>query len=636
MVESARARVSDGEGGGEEGRRRWEVLRGQGRRERGLWEEACSLLQPSEDGSVCVRTDGLLLPARFPHAHRHPSLQSPPPGISPEKAVDRPAGHLIRALLKNVKSEIPTEERAEKIMYARLLALASAAISKNEIHDSIELFKEPNNQTSTWRSCSDQGNQIPQGNLLKYFECFFGCILDKCCMKESQHMLLFIPCMHFAVVVGRTRTRSGYILVSANGGLNQQRVAVCNAVAVAALLNAYLVIPNFLYSSVWKDTSQFGDIYHEDFFMNYLKNDVDIVKELPSHLQSLDIEAIGSLITDNDIRKESTPEYFLRVVFPLLLKNGVVHFYGFGNRLSFDPLPLDLQKLRCKCNFHALKYVPRIQEIGSLLVRRIRKYNSSLNMLDEHLLGKHMPHAPVRRNDTSTSPVKYLAMHMRFEMDMVAYSLCDFDGGEKERKELQAYREVHFPTLTMQIKNNNSLSPEESRSLGKCPLTPEEAAIMLTALGYSSRTYIYLAGSRIYGGRSRMLSFTRLYPNVITKEDVLTPSELAPFKNFSSQLAALDFIACAAADVFAMTDSGSQLSSLVNGYRIYHGRDHAPTIRPNKKRFARILSENRTIQWHDFGERVRKMVQENQRIIARRKGRSIYRLPRTPGCMCKY
>lgn len=102
------------------------------------------------------------------------------------------------------------------------------------------------------------------------------------------------------------------------------------------------------------------------------------------------------------------------------------------------------------------------------------------------------------------------------------------------------------------------------------------------------------------------------------------------------QLAALDFIACATADVFAMTDSGSQLSSLVNGYRIYHGQDQAPTIRPNKKRFARILSENRTIQWHDFRERVRKMVQENQRIIARRKGRSIYRLPRTPGCMCKY
>lgn len=78
MVEAARARggltVSDGEGGGEEGWRCWEVLRGEGRRERGLWEEACSLLQPSEDGSVCVRTDGFRLPARFLYAHRHPSL----------------------------------------------------------------------------------------------------------------------------------------------------------------------------------------------------------------------------------------------------------------------------------------------------------------------------------------------------------------------------------------------------------------------------------------------------------------------------------------------------------------------------------------------------------------------------------
>lgn len=32
--------------------------------------------------------------------------------------------------MKNVKSEIPAEERAEKIMHARLLALASAAVSK--------------------------------------------------------------------------------------------------------------------------------------------------------------------------------------------------------------------------------------------------------------------------------------------------------------------------------------------------------------------------------------------------------------------------------------------------------------------------------------------------------------------------
>ncbi|KAH9756881.1 O-fucosyltransferase 11 [Citrus sinensis] len=46
---------------------------------------------------------------------------------------------------------------------------------------------------------------------------------------------------------------SGFLIVEANGGLNQQRSAICNAVAVAGLLNAILVIPRFEFNSVWKD-----------------------------------------------------------------------------------------------------------------------------------------------------------------------------------------------------------------------------------------------------------------------------------------------------------------------------------------------------------------------------------------------
>ncbi|KAL0305986.1 UNVERIFIED_CONTAM: O-fucosyltransferase 15 [Sesamum radiatum] len=59
--------------------------------------------------------------------------------------------------------------------------------------------------------------------------------------------------------------KSGYIMVTANGGINQQRVA-------------------------------FGDIFQEDHFINYLKPDIPIVKELPKELQSLDLEAIGSMV----------------------------------------------------------------------------------------------------------------------------------------------------------------------------------------------------------------------------------------------------------------------------------------------------------------------------------------------------
>ncbi|EPS64514.1 hypothetical protein M569_10267, partial [Genlisea aurea] len=111
---------------------------------------------------------------------------------------------------------------------------------------------------------------------------------------------------------------TGFILASANGGLNQQRVAVCNAAAVASMLNATLVIPRFLYSNVWKDPSQFSDIYQEKTFMSTLKDDVRIVKELPSHLKSLNFQAMGSVVTDADLPKEATVDYYIKNVLPIL------------------------------------------------------------------------------------------------------------------------------------------------------------------------------------------------------------------------------------------------------------------------------------------------------------------------------
>lgn len=402
-------------------------------------------------------------------------------------------------------------------------------------------------------------------------------------------------------------------MVSANGGLNQQRVAICNAVALASLLNATLVLPTFLYSNVWKDPSQFGDIYKADYFVNILKEEVDIVKELPHHLKSVDIEAIGGLITDSDIEKEAKPSDYLRIVLPLLQCNGIVHFLGFGNRLGFDPLPSNLQRLRCKCNFHALKFAPKIQRVGSLLVKRIRKHSTRQSMLDQQLFGDYLATIPSENKDSTIGRSRYLALHLRFEEDMVAYSMCDFGGGAYEQNELQAYRETHFPLLIERLKNSMPVSPPELRRSGRCPLTPEEAALVLAALGFRRGTYIYLAGSHIYGGNSRMHPFTSLYPNLVTKETLLTPTELAPFRNFSSQMAALDFIACATSDVFAMTDSGSQLSSLVSGFRTYYGGGHAPNLRPNKGRLAAILSMNGSIAWRTFEDRVRKMIEEGQR-----------------------
>lgn len=477
------------------------------------------------------------------------------------------------------------------LMYERLLALAAHALAESEYQEEPpDLWTEApaagggSGSSSKWVPCADQ--------------------------RSEQHS---------SSSSSTTTTTTGYIMVSANGGLNQQRVAVCNAVAVARLLNATLVLPAFLYSSVWMDDSQFGDIYDADFFVDYLAPDVRIVRELPLDLRSLDLAAVGSVVTDLEIVKEAKPSFYVNNILPILLRNRVVHLLGFGNRLSFDPVPDALQRLRCRCNFHALRFVPRLQAAGDTLVRRIR-----------------------RTGTDAASTVKYVGLHLRFEIDMVAHSMCEFGGGQRERAELAAYRALHFPLLLKREAELAAQHPDrprptaaELREQGWCPMTPEETVVMLAALGFTRRTRVFVAGAAVYGGASRLAALAATYPNLVTKEQLLTPAELAPFARHASQLAALDFMACAAADVFAMSDSGSQLASQVEGHRMYWGAGAAPTVRPNKKRLQGIFARSGAMEWDEFRDRVRKTVRESKRVEVRPTARSVYRHPRCPQCMCR-
>lgn len=206
----------------------------------------------------------------------------------------------ISVSIKEGLKKIGKGKRPRKDTYDRMLALAAHSLAKNK-HEPKDLWQEPFVPASAWRPCADHRDWNP--------------------IEENN----------------------GYILVTANGGMNQQRVAVCNAVVVARLLNSSLVIPRFMYSSVWRDVSQFSDIYQEEHFINYLTPDIRILKELPEELQLLDLEAIGSTVTDVDVPKESEPSFYLKNILPILLKNRVVHFVGFGNRLAFDPIPFQLQ-----------------------------------------------------------------------------------------------------------------------------------------------------------------------------------------------------------------------------------------------------------------------------------------------------
>ena len=75
-------------------------------------------------------------------------------------------------------------------------------------------------------------------------------------------------------------------------------------------------------------------------------------------------------------------------------------------------------------------------------------------------------------------------------------------------------------------------------------MTPEEAALMLAALGFKRETRIYLAGAQFFGGQSRTVALLSLYPNLVTKEDLLSPKEIEPFIKSSSQVLKTVFFLC--------------------------------------------------------------------------------------------
>lgn len=54
---------------------------------------------------------------------------------------------------------------------------------------------------------------------------------------------------------------------------------------------------NLAYYFLLHNFSQFRDIYQEEHFINYLAPDIRIVRDLPKKLQSLDLEAISSVVS---------------------------------------------------------------------------------------------------------------------------------------------------------------------------------------------------------------------------------------------------------------------------------------------------------------------------------------------------
>ncbi|MCO5550971.1 hypothetical protein L7F22_004466 [Adiantum nelumboides] len=358
----------------------------------------------------------------------------------------------------------------------------------------------------------------------------------------------------------RSYINNGYLLISCNGGLNQMRAAICDMVAVARLLNLTLVVPELDKTSFWADPSDFGDIFDTKHFIASLRDELRIIREVPEKFRARMRK--GSVVSLPPV-SWSNETYYHNQILPLIRKQKIVRFSKTDTRVANGGLSNDFQKLRCRVNYKALRFTPRIEELGSRLIQILRQKGP------------------------------FLVLHLRYEMDMLAFSGCTHGCTEEEEEELTKMRYA-YPWWKEKV-----IDSKQKRLDGLCPLTPEETLLVLKASGYGGEMQIYIAAGEIYGSERRMAGLHATFPNIVRKEMLLSSNELRHFQNHSSQMAALDYLVAVESDVFVPTYDGN-MAKVVEGHRRYLG--FRKTILLDRKRLVQLLDEyqNGSLQWEDL------------------------------------
>ncbi|KAK4488648.1 hypothetical protein RD792_004417 [Penstemon davidsonii] len=404
------------------------------------------------------------------------------------------------------------------------------------------------------------------------------------------------PCLDFSeryrkesVQIVKDRTK--YLMVVVSGGMNQQRNQIVDAVVIARILGAALVVPILQVNVIWGDESEFSDIFDLEHFKNVLANDVRIVSTLPStHVMTRPVEEKSTPL-------HVSPEWIRSRYSRRLRRDGVLLLRGLDSRLSKD-LPSDLQKLRCKVAFNALRFSPHISEFGNKLSQRMR----------------------------SKGP--YLALHLRMEKDVWVRTGCLPGLSPNYDEIINNERKTHPKLLT----SRSNMTYHDRKLAGLCPLNALEVVRLLKALGAPKSTRIYWAGGIPLGENEALLPLMREFPHFYNKEDLALPGELDPFVKKASLMAAIDYIVSERSDVF-MASHGGNMGHAIQGHRAYAG--HKKTIIPNKRQMLPYFMDS-SLQESEFNKIIIDLHQDSlgqPELRTSKVGRDVTKYP-IPECMC--
>ncbi|CAI0436841.1 unnamed protein product [Linum tenue] len=359
---------------------------------------------------------------------------------------------------------------------------------------------------------------------------------------------------------------NGYLRVRCNGGLNQQRSAICNAVLAARIMNATLVLPELDANSFWHDDSGFHGIYDVEHFIHSLRYDVRIVESIPEIRKNGKTKKMKAVQMRPD--RNAGVDWYTTEALATMKQHGAIYLTPFSHRLADEIDNPEYQRLRCRVNYHALRFKPHIMKLSESIVEKLRT--------EGH----------------------FMAIHLRFEMDMLSYAGCFNIFSPEEKAILEKYRDGNFA--------KKDLNPEERRLMGKCPLTPEEVGLILRAMGFDNSTRIFLAAGELFGGEQYMKPFRALFPRLENHSSVDSSEDLST-KSQGLLGSAVDYMVCLLADIFMPTyDGPSNFANNLLGHRLYYG--FRTTIRPDRKGLAPAFIARAQGRKAGFEEAVRRVM----------------------------